>query len=96
MMAIIFFSLAGSVGDYKGAHTVIFAKFFSLYYCPEGRANEFAMGRLRGGAALYFLGCRKAYKGATDGVRGGEYYLSKLLWSTGKIKGTPLTACVWA
>ncbi len=35
---IIFISLAGPVGYYTGAHTVIFAVFFSLYYSPEGRA----------------------------------------------------------
>ncbi len=41
-----------------------------------------------GGVALYFLGCRTAYKGTMGGVRGGEYYLSKPLWSTGKIQYT--------
>ncbi len=35
---IIFFCLAGPVGYYTGAHTVIFLGVFSLYYSPEGRA----------------------------------------------------------
>ncbi len=34
---------------------------------------------------MYFLGCRIAYKGAMEGARGGEYYMSKPLWSSGKI-----------
>jgi hypothetical protein len=92
---IIFSSLAGSVGDYKGAHTVIFREVFSLYYSPEGRANLRWAGR-GGGGTLYFLGCRIAHKGATDGVRDGEYYLSKPLWSSRKILYTPLTARVRA
>ncbi len=36
-------------------------------------------------ASQYFLGCRIAYKGAMDGARCGEYYISKPLWSSGKI-----------
>ena len=46
MMArgIIFFSLAGSVGDYKGAHTVIFRKVFFFILFTE-RISEAAMGR---------------------------------------------------
>ena len=36
---IIFFSLAGPVGYYTGAHTVIFRGVFSLCYSPEGRAK---------------------------------------------------------
>jgi hypothetical protein len=35
-----------------------------------------------GGEALYFLGCRIAYKGAMDGARGGEYYIYQSLGST--------------
>jgi hypothetical protein len=35
---IIFFSLAGPVGYYTGAHTLILRGVFSLYYSPEGRA----------------------------------------------------------
>jgi hypothetical protein len=42
-------------------------------------------------ASQYFLVCRIAYKGAMDGARGGEYYISKPLWSSGKIyaSGSP-------
>jgi len=32
---------------------------------------------------IIFLGCRTVYKGAMDGARGGEYYISKPLWSSG-------------
>jgi hypothetical protein len=35
---ILFFSLAGPVGD-KTGHTVIFLEVFSLYYSPEGRTK---------------------------------------------------------
>jgi hypothetical protein len=40
---------------------------------------------------IIFLGCRTVYKGAMDGPRGGEYYISKPLWSSGKIyaSGSP-------
>ncbi len=40
---------------------------------------------------IIFLGCRTAYKGAMDGARGGEYYISKPLWCSGKIfaSGSP-------
>jgi hypothetical protein len=40
---------------------------------------------------IIFLGCRTVYKGAMDGARGGEYYISKPLWSSGKIyaSGSP-------
>ena len=76
---IIFFCLAGPLGDYTGAHTVIFRGVFPLYYSPEGRA-------------LYFLGCRKAYKGAMDGARGGKYYtVYQSLCCTVK-RYTPLSA----
>jgi hypothetical protein len=34
---------------------------------------------------IMFLGCRTAYKGAIDGARSGEYYISKPLWTSGKI-----------
>ncbi|MFN9898438.1 MAG: hypothetical protein ACK55Z_06515, partial [bacterium] len=34
---------------------------------------------------IIFSGCRTAYKGAKDGARSGEYYISKPLWSSGKI-----------
>jgi hypothetical protein len=86
---IIFFCLAGPVGDYTGAHTVIFRGVFPLYYSPEGRAKlRWALIGQVGRGALYFLGCRKAYKGAMDGARGGEYYtvhISKPLLYSEKI-----------
>jgi hypothetical protein len=47
---MIFFNLAGPVGYYTGAHTVIFRVFFYIY----------------GGGALCFLGCRIAYNGGMD------------------------------
>ncbi len=31
------------------------------------------------------VGCSVAYKGAKGGARGGEYYISKPQWSSGKI-----------
>ncbi len=34
---------------------------------------------------IIFLGCRTAYKDAMDGLRGVEYYISKPLWSSGKV-----------
>ncbi len=34
---------------------------------------------------IIFLGCRTVYKGAMEGARGGEYYIAKPLWSSGKI-----------
>jgi hypothetical protein len=36
---IIFFSLAGPVKDYTGAHTVILRSFFSLYYSQKETAK---------------------------------------------------------
>jgi hypothetical protein len=42
-------------------------------------------------ASQYFLGCRIVYEGAMDGARVREYYISKPLWSSGKIyaSGSP-------
>ena len=40
---------------------------------------------------IIFLGCRTDYKGAMDGARGGEYYISKPLWSSGKSSGLKRT-----
>ncbi len=37
------------------------------------------------GVKIHFLGCRIPFKGAMDGARGGEYYISKPLWSSGEI-----------
>jgi hypothetical protein len=38
-MGILFFSLAGPVGDYTGTHTVIFRGLFPICYSPEGSAK---------------------------------------------------------
>jgi hypothetical protein len=46
-------------------------------------------------ASQYFLVCRIAYKGAMDGARGGEYYISKSLFGPVE-RYTPLAARVWA
>ncbi len=51
-----------------------FAGFFYLSFAGRNREGDFI-----------FLGCQTAYKGAMDGARGGEYYISKSLWSPGKI-----------
>jgi hypothetical protein len=50
---IIFFSLAGPVGDYTGAHTVIFRGFFSINYLQkEERSCD---GQAGGGGGLAFF-----------------------------------------
>ena len=49
---IIYFSVAGPVGYYTGAHAVIFRVVFSLYYSPEGRAKLRWAGR--GGGIVFF------------------------------------------
>ncbi len=72
------------MGDYTGAHTVVFRVFFSFYYYPEGRAKLRWAGRGEGGGALYFLGWRIAYKGAMDGARNIIYFKASF-WSSGKI-----------
>jgi hypothetical protein len=41
---------------------------------------------------IIFLGCRTVYKDAMDGARGGEYYISKPLWSSGKIYASGSTS----
>ena len=54
MMArdIIFFSLAGPVEDYTGAHTVIFREvFFCILF--SRRKSEAAMGRSGGGIVFF-------------------------------------------
>ncbi len=40
---------------------------------------------------IIFLGCQAVYKGAMEGARGGVYYISKPIWSSGKIyaSGSP-------
>ena len=43
---------------------------------------------------IIFLGCRTAYKGAMDGARGGEYYISSLFGPLERY--TPLAARVRA
>jgi hypothetical protein len=50
------------VGDYTGAHTVIFRGIFSIYYLADG-TSEAAMGGALLGAGkgdIIFLGCRIA------------------------------------
>jgi hypothetical protein len=37
---ILLFSLGGQVGDYTGAHTVIFRGIFSIYYKLLARRNS--------------------------------------------------------
>ncbi len=50
---IIFFCLAGPLGDYTGTHTVIFHGVFPLHYSPEGRAKlRWASGG--GGGIIFF------------------------------------------
>jgi hypothetical protein len=49
---IIFFSLAGPVGDYTGAHSAILRRLFSIYYSPE-KNREAAMGGSGGGGGHY-------------------------------------------
>ena len=44
--------IAGPVGYYTGAHTVIFRGVFSLYYSPEGRAKLRWAGR-EGGHCIF-------------------------------------------
>ncbi len=57
---IIFFSLAGPVGDYTGAHTVFFSQDFFLYIILQ--KEERSSGR-----ALYFLGCLQGCDGWGEG-----------------------------
>ena len=59
---IIFFSLAGPVGDYTGAPTVIFRGIFSINYEPEGTAKlqRAERGWGTGAGDIIFLGCRIA------------------------------------
>ena len=59
---LIFFSLGSPVGDYTGAHTVIFRGICSKYYSAD-RTSEAAMGGAWLGAGkgdIIFLGCRIA------------------------------------
>ncbi len=69
---IIFFCLAGPLGDYTRTHTVIFRRVFPLYYSPEGRAKlRWASG---GGGGIIFCRVPNSLQGAINGARGGEYY----------------------
>jgi hypothetical protein len=45
----IFFSLAGPVGDYTEAHTVIFRGVFSLYYSILLKEEQSCDGQVGGG-----------------------------------------------
>ncbi len=72
---IIFFSLAGPLWYYTGAHTVIFCGIFSLCYSPEGRAKlrwaekSFDVGGPSSIDFIYFWGSNK--KQQCDGRGGG-------------------------
>ncbi len=55
-----------------------------LYICILNLAVRISAAMMAGD--IIFLGCRTAaYKGVIDGARSGEYYISKPLWSSGKI-----------
>jgi hypothetical protein len=58
---IIFFSLAGPVGDYTGAHTVILCWLFSIYYSPEKTEKLRWAGR--GGGGAFFFSVPNSLKG---------------------------------
>jgi hypothetical protein len=68
--------------------TGIFRGVFSAYSIINfvGRISAAMMA-----GDIIFLGCRKAYKGAMDGARGGEYNIYQSSWSSGKIyvSGSP-------
>ncbi len=69
---------------------VYFGGFFSQTDIFAGFSLDILNLAVRISAALMagdiiFLGCRTAYKGAIDGARSVEYYISKPLWSSGKI-----------
>ncbi len=57
---ILLFSLGGQVGDYTGAHTVIFQGIFSKYYKLLARRNSVDRGWGAGAGDIIFLGCRIA------------------------------------
>jgi hypothetical protein len=71
------------VGDYTGAHTVIFRGIFSIYYSADGTSKA-AMGGVWLGAGkgdIIFLGCQIAEKGAMGGT--GNIILTTV--SSGKL-----------
>jgi hypothetical protein len=61
------------VGDYTGAHTVIFRGIISIYYSADGTSEAAMAGAWLGAGKgdIIFLGCRIAYKGAMGGTGGG-------------------------
>ncbi len=99
-------SLGGLLGDYTGAYTMIFRGIFFHTYTVllaiPIRNSEDAMGGAEvggggGHGGHFFLGCRIRSLEGCDGwgeARGGEYYISKPRWSSGKINA--LTARVRA
>ncbi len=69
---LIFFSLGCPLGDYTGAHTVIFRGTFSIYYSPGG-TSEAAMAERGWGAGkgdIIFFRVTNSLEGG-DGWDGG-------------------------
>jgi hypothetical protein len=73
---IIFFSLAGPVEYYTGAHTVIFRGVFSLYYSPERRAKLRWAGGVGGEGGIVFFRVPNSLQGCNGwGERRGILYI---------------------
>ncbi len=70
---IIFISLAGSVGDYMGAHTVI----------SRRKIERICDGQV--GGCIVFIRVPNSLQGCDGWGEGRGILLSKLLWSSGKI-----------
>ena len=61
---IIFFCLAGPLGDYTGAHTVILRWLFSIYYSPEKTEKLRWAGRVGGGGGnIVFFSVPNSFEG---------------------------------
>ncbi len=71
MMAIIFFSLAGSVGDYKGAHTVIFREVFFFILLSRRKSKRICDGQVEGGGRIVFFRVPNSLQGC-DGWGEGQ------------------------
>ncbi len=85
-----------AVAPWNYISSVSFGGFFSQTGIFAGFSLHIINLAVRISAAMMagdiiFLGCRTVYKGAMDGARGREYYISKPLWSSGKIyaSGSP-------
>jgi hypothetical protein len=87
---IIFFSLAGPVGDYTGAHTVIFREVF-FFILFSRRKSEAAMGR--SGGSIVFFRVPNSLQGC-DGWGEGNIINQSLFGPVERY--TPLTARVRA